>query len=189
LKFIDFSPSTSPSLDQQQDALQKGLGRAVQWASAACLAHGPLLDACLKDQRYDMQVEECRADWLWRMIEMLNAKDSFRVPIFHALNELADKRSAYQLVELGCHYAETGDEAFLARLYEIVESRPFKDCMGLGETEVLRLDGHKALKFVARLRGEELIERDWDWHDGSFVDKAVKLLGESKVRNLLCDSR
>jgi len=45
------------------------------------------------------------------------------------------------------------------------------------------------LKFVARLRGEELIERDWDWHDGSFVDKAVKLLGESKVRNLLCDSR
>jgi hypothetical protein len=28
----DFSPPESPSLDQQRDALQKGLGRAMRWA-------------------------------------------------------------------------------------------------------------------------------------------------------------
>ncbi len=188
MKIIDFSPSTAPSLDEQRDALQKGLGRAMRWAEAGCLADGPLLDACLTDQRYDMQVEDSRTEWLWRMIEIVDAKDRFRVPILHALYELAEERSAYQLCELGCHYAQTGDEAFRTRLYEIVESRPFADCPLLGESELLRLDGHEALVFAARLRGEELVARDWDWHDGSFVDEAVEILGESEVLNRLSDS-
>ncbi len=83
MNFIDFSPSASPSLEQQRDALQKGLGRAVQWAETGCLADGPLLNACLTDQRYDLQVEGSRTDWLWRMILRLEAKDRFRVPILH----------------------------------------------------------------------------------------------------------
>ena len=100
-KFIDFSPPRSPSLDQQRDALRKGLGRAVQWASVGCLADEPLLDACLKDQRHDMQIDGCRAKWLWQIIELLDARDRFRAPIFHALYLLADARSAYQRSELG----------------------------------------------------------------------------------------
>lgn len=185
MKFIDFSPSTSPSLAEERDALQKGLGRAVQWAKTGCLADQPLLDACLTDQRYDMQVEESRTEWLWRMIEMLNAKDRFRVSILHALYELAEERSAYQLCELAYHYAQIGDDAFRTRLYDIVESRPFVDCQMLGESELLRLDEHEALVFAARLRGEQLAKRDWDWHDGSFVGEAIEILGESDVRNRL----
>ncbi len=188
MKFIDFSPSRSPSLDQQRDALRKGLGRAVQWASAGCLADEPLLDACLKDQRHDMQIDGSRAKWLWQMIEILDAKDRFRVPILHALYELADARSAYQLCGLGYHYANSRDEAFLARLYKIVEDRIFTDYPELGESEILRLDGQKAFEFIARLRGEELFQRDWDWYDGTFVNEAVKLLGESEVREHLRNS-
>lgn len=60
MKFIDFSPSASPALAEQRDALQKGLGRAVQWARIGCLADAPLLGACLTDQRYDMQFEDSR---------------------------------------------------------------------------------------------------------------------------------
>lgn len=185
LKFIDFSPPRSPSLDQQRDALRKGLGRAVQWASVGCLADEPLLDACLKDQRHDMQIDGCRAKWLWQIIELLDAKDRFRAPIFHALYVLADARSAYQLCELGYHYANAGDEAFLSRLYEIVEDRIFTDYPELGESEILRLDGQTAFEFIARLRGEELFQRDWDWYDGTFVDEAEMLLGESEVREHL----
>ncbi len=188
MKFIDFSPSASPSLDEQRDALQKGLGRAVQWAKAGCLADEPLLNACLTEQRYDVQVEDSRTKWLWRMIEIIDAKDRFRVPILHALHDLAEERSAYQLCELACHYAQTEDEAFRTRLYEIVKSRPFADCPLLGERELLRLDGHRALAFVVRIRGDELASRDWEWHDGSFIDEAIELLGESEVRNQLGNS-
>jgi len=79
LQFLDFSPSTVPSLDQQRDALQKGLGRAVQWATAGMLAAEPLLDACLHDQRFDRQCEDNRGQWLWKLISlagMLTKKSS-----------------------------------------------------------------------------------------------------------------
>ena len=160
----------------------------MQWADAGRLAYDPLLDACLSDQRYDSQVEDSRTDWLWQMIEIMDATDRFRVPILHALYELADEHSADQLCELGCRYAQTGDDAFLERLYEIVESRPFENCEGLGETELLRLDRQKALAFVARIRGEELTQRDWEWHDNSFVDEASDLLGENEVCRCLVES-
>ncbi|MEX1027019.1 MAG: hypothetical protein WD049_03285 [Candidatus Paceibacterota bacterium] len=45
-----------------------------------------------------------------------------------------------------------------------------------------RLDGCQALTFVARVRGDELSIRDWDWHDASFIDEAIELLGETEVR-------
>src|SRR5690606_14066535 len=46
----------------------------------------------------------------------------------------------------------------------------------------------RALPFVARVRGTELSTRDWDWHDGSFIDEAVELLGEREVRNRLTNA-
>lgn len=185
LRSRDFSPPASPSLDEQRDALQKGLGRAVQWARAGLLADDALLDACLIEQRYDTWVEDSRTEWLWQMIEMLGAQDRFRVPLLHALHDLAEERSAYQLCELGCRYAQTGDDAFRTRLYQIVESRPFADAPLLGDAELLRLDGCRALTFVARVRGDELSQREWDWHDGSFINEAIDLLGEGEVRNAL----
>src|SRR3954464_6352490 len=97
MRLADFSPPSSPSLDQQRDALRKGLGRAMQWAMARRLDDGPLLVACLRDLRYDVQVECSRGGWLWRMIREVGAVDRFRVPILHALYDLADERSAGQL--------------------------------------------------------------------------------------------
>ena len=57
MKISDYSLPSSPSLDQQRDALQKGLGRAMLWAMQGRLNDEPLLAACLRDQRFDMQVE------------------------------------------------------------------------------------------------------------------------------------
>ena len=86
----DHSPPTSPSPDKQRDALRKGLGRAVQWAMTRRLEDGPLLEACLRDRRFDTQVEQSRGDWLWEMIRAVDAADRFRVPILHALYASAD---------------------------------------------------------------------------------------------------
>ena len=124
MQFTDFSPPATPSLDQQRDALKKGLGRAMQWAVRGVLDDDPLLQACLRDGRYDTQLEEMRGQWLWKMVQAVDAVDRFRVPILHALYALSDDRNAEQLCELASCFAVTGDETFRKRLYEIVEERP-----------------------------------------------------------------
>lgn len=185
MKFADYSPPSSPSLDQQQDALRKGLGRAWKWALSGCLDDTPLLEACLRDQRFDGQVEDPRGGWLWQMIEAVGARERFRVPILQALYDLADDGSAIQLCQLARYYAEKGDETFRTRLYEIVEQKPVADSPRLGEEEIVSLDGEKAFVFAARVRGVSLAGREWEWDDSSLADLAVERFGEASVSKLL----
>ena len=185
----DFSPPESPSLDQQRDALQKGLGRAMRWAMSRGLEDEPLLAACLRDQRYDTQLEETRVNWLWEMVRAVDAVDRFRVPILHALYELSDDRSANQLCELARRYAEAGDEAFRNRLYEIVQQKPVADGNCVGEEEIICLDGEKAFLFAARIRGKQLAGREWEWDDGMLVNSAIERCGEKRVADVLEQSK
>jgi len=50
----DYSPPDIPSLDQQKDALRKGLGRTTAWAMNGRLAESSLLDACIENQVFDV---------------------------------------------------------------------------------------------------------------------------------------
>jgi len=185
MQLTDFSLPSSPSLDQQRDALQKGLGRAWQWATAGRLADGPLLEACIEDMRYDTQCEDSRSDWLWNLIQIVRAKERFRTPLFKALQELADERSADQLCGLAGHYAKDGDEPFRTRLYEIVEEKPISHSPWLGEDEIIQLDGEQAFLFAARVRGERLANIEEEWDDGYLAVDAAKNFGEDRVAHLL----
>ncbi len=185
MKFTDFSPPSTPTREQQRDALQKGLGRALQWALAGKLDAGPLLAECLRrDQYYPAPIDDPRGDWLWRMIQALDAANCFRERILRALNELLDDLSLDQLCELARLYAESGDNAFRTRLYEIVETKPVADEPRLGDDEILRLDGEKAFIVLARKRGIELENRPWEWNDTCFVDSVVDRCGEESVSRI-----
>ncbi|MDB5306065.1 MAG: hypothetical protein JWO38_267 [Gemmataceae bacterium] len=185
MKFGDYSPPASPSQDGQRDALQKGVGRALQWAMSGRLDDELLLEACLRDQRFDVQVESSRGDWLWQMVRAVGATERFRVPILHALYDLSDERSASQLCELARHYAVAGDETFRIRLYEIVEQKPFTQSPWLGEEEVVALDGASGFLFAAGVRGRLLASREWEWDDGSLIDLTSERFGEGHVSGLL----
>jgi hypothetical protein len=185
MKVGDYSPPPSPSLEQQRDALEKGLGRALQWALTGRLETEAILEACLRDQRFDGQVEGPRGGWLWQMVRAVGATERFRVPILHALYDLADDRSENQLCQLARHYAEAGDETFRSRLYEIVEQKPVADSPSLGEEEILTLDGEQAFLFAARARGMNLADREWESDDGSLIDLAAERFGEEHVGSLL----
>ncbi len=185
MKFSDCSPPTSPSPAQQWDALRKGLGRALRWASNGHLDDAPLLEACLRDQRFDAQVENPRGDWLQQIIRAVRATERFRVPILHALYDLSEDRSANQLCELACHYAEAGDETFHTRLYEIVERKPFPHSHWLAEQQIVDLDGEQGFLFAARVRGRLLASREWQWDDGNLIDIASERFGEEQVRGIL----
>ncbi len=180
----DYSPSKEPTVDQQHDALRKGLGRAVLWSRSGRLDRDLLLDACLRDLRYDRQIEEPRGHWLWEMIESRRVQDFFRVPLLRALENLTDERSAHQLCVLAQHYAATGDNAFRDRLYEIVEQRPNEQLELLGEDELLALDGETAFRFIARVRGRRLATREWSWADTRFVEQGIEKFGRERVDQL-----
>ncbi len=145
----------------------------------------PLLEACLRDQRFDRQVEDSRGGWLWGMIQAICAADRFRVPVLHALYDLSDDRSASQLCELARFYAETGDETFRTQLYEIVEQTPFPDNLSLGEEEIIALDGESAFLFAVSVRGRNLASREWDWDDGYLIDRVSDRFGKEQVNGLL----
>jgi hypothetical protein len=143
------------------------------------------LAACVHDQRFDGQVEGPRGAWLWQLIEVVGARERFRVPILHALYDLADDRSASQLCELALRYAQVADDTFRSRLYEIVERKPVADSPWLGEEEIITLDGETAFLVAARVRGQSLAGREWDWDDRSLSDFALKQFGQEPVRRLL----
>ena len=112
MEFADHAPVAAPSLEQQRDALRQGLGRAMQWARTGHLDDAPLLEACVQDQRFDMDVEDARGAWLWDIIQSVNAKARFRETILAVLRKMPEGRDACQLCELGFHYAVSGDETF-----------------------------------------------------------------------------
>lgn len=184
MRLIDFSPTTSPTLEQQRDALRKGLGRAMIWAKNGHLDDVILLDACLHDWRFELSVEHHRGDWLWQIMQSAHVEDQFRVAVYDALNNLVED-DAVQLCQLGFHYAANGDEAFWKRLYNIVEEKPFAELRYLGEEDVIRLDGEDALRFAVKLRGSQLANRDWDWDDSVLMDDSIERLGEDRVRQSL----
>jgi hypothetical protein len=185
----DYSPSASPTLDEQRDALQKGLGRAMLWATSGRLDEQSVLAACLRDQRFDIQIEDSRANWLWQIMSILGAQGRFRVPILHALYDFSDVDSAEQLAELGHCYARAGDEEFGRRLWQIVEQTPFPQISWLGQKELIDLHGRTGFLLVARLVGRELGAREWEeWNDGALASFAAERLGEDCMRRLLDES-
>lgn len=185
MRLTDFRPSSSPTLSEQRDALQKGLGRSMQWAKAGLLNAGPLLEMCLIDRRYDRQCENPRGDWLWKLIAETGTQDQFRVPILHALYDETDDWNISQLCHFAQHYAESGDETFRNLLYEFVEQKPFPENITLAEEEILQLDGEQGFLFAARVRGQRLATNEWDWDDRYFVSKAINQLGEDLIVRLL----
>ncbi|MFK7777069.1 MAG: hypothetical protein QM501_02950 [Gimesia sp.] len=182
--FTDFKPPSSPTLSEQRDALQKGLGRTVQWANASLLDEALLLEACLHDQRYDPQFEDTRAGWLWQLIRQIEAKDHFREPILYALQNETDGWNASQLCEFAFYYAEAGDETFRNTIYHFVEQKPFEENVSLGEKEIIRLDGEQGFLFAARVRGERLETTEWDWDDEYFVSNAMEQCGKEQITRL-----
>jgi len=188
MNFADLAPADFPTLDQQLDALRKGLGRAVLWAKAGRLDEGPLLAASLRDLRFDSQLDDARGDWLWGMIEAVGATDQLRGAILDDLTHLPDERNAQQLCGLARHYAASGDEAFRQRLRAIVADKPIADRPWLGEEELILVEGEPGFLFAARVQGQRLVEDDWGWDGAGLVRIAAEQFGAARVTQLLSES-
>jgi hypothetical protein len=178
----DNAPGEMPETDQWQDALQKGLGRALRWAANGRWTEKPiLLDACLTDLRYDRQCEDARGPWLWQIMEAMGAIEDFREPILESLGRISNGLAAQQLCQFCVFYAMRGDHRFRHSLQRIVSEKPLSDCPWLGEEELIELDGAAGFHFAANARARSLRHRPWDWDDKALLDMGIAKLGEPNV--------
>ncbi|QDU41052.1 hypothetical protein Mal4_54170 [Maioricimonas rarisocia] len=185
MQFINDSPPVEPTRDQQQDALQKGLGRAMQWARSGRLDSDLLLDACLHDLRYDKQLEDNRGEWLWELIGAAGLSEPLRQPLLDALRSCHKEANAYQLCELAYHYAVDGDGESAASLARFVGIRQVPEAPWIGEGQLLALGGLEAFRLIVRIRGAVLAQTEWEWHDLAVVERAEELFGDGAVADRL----
>jgi hypothetical protein len=179
------SSSSEPNEDVFSDALRKGLGRAFLWTQSGKAKFEVLLDACLNDYRFDRQVEDSRGDWLWQLVEVGGLTTRFEEPLLEALDNIEASDAASQICQLARHYAASGKELFLSRLYHIVENRPVEDIAWLGEEELIELEGNAGFLSAVKRHGMELNARSWEWFDGLLGNLGIERLGEEAVMNLL----
>ncbi len=181
MKFGNYAPSSYPSPQEQVDALQKGLGRAMQWALLGRLDDQPLLMACLNDFRSDWTQESRRANWLWQLIKSANATTRFRNPIFCEMKNLKGQPDIEQLCYFALYYAAEGDDDFRTLFYESVE---FQD-PSLREQMIMALDGESGFLSIVRMYGAQLKHRDWDIGHSLFLDRAEDRFGLAVIEQLL----
>jgi hypothetical protein len=179
-------PTAHPESKHLQDAIEKGLGRALFWAKKGLWTDKAiLLNACLHDLRYDRQCEESRGPWLWQIMGLLGVVSEFRDAILDSLRIVDDGFAGHQLCQFCVYYARDGDERFRQRLREIVTRKPDPSYPSFGERELIDLDGEAGFLFAARIRSEALSSREWDWEDGHLIEEAIEKLGEPAVLALL----
>ncbi len=181
MQLSDYSPPDEPSLAQQEDALQKGLGRVLQWARMDRLDKDALLAACLNDLRFDRQIDHCRGPWLWDVMVAANLVDELRDPLWRAFEQLPVDECDTQSCMLAEQFVAAGDTQFLKRLYEFVEQQPTTTDCTQAELPLIRLEGEPALRLIAGIRGQHLQKREWDWSDRVIVDEAIETFGEPCV--------
>jgi len=144
-----------------------------------------LLNACLRDLRYDRQCEEARGPWLWQVMNAVGVTDAFRGAILDSLTAIDDGLAGHQLCQFAVFYARNGDERFRLRLQEIVTRKPDPSYPSCGEHELIDLDGEAGFLCAARARAGLLMSKEWDLEDGFFIEAAIKQLGEPVVLTTL----
>lgn len=175
---LSMEPCAIPQAADLKDALQKGLGRAVQWARQRIWPDKEtLLEACVNDLRYDRQCEDARGYWLWDIIDTLGWVDDFREPILAALNAASDGLGGKQFSQLAVQYARRGDERFRRALKDIVARKPDQSVSAFGEEELIALDGLSVFLFAARALAEIHREQEYQWYVWSMIHSGIEQLG------------
>ena len=190
MQLADCSPPANPTVEEQRDALTKGLGRAFQWARAGTLDQQILLEACLNNLVFDFQVDESRGGWLWQLINERGAFEAFRNPLLQALNSLSDFRDASQLCEIAVEYALTGDTDFRNVLRRIAIRQPLgEESLEDAEKAVMEFDGIEGFLKLAAEYGKRMKHRDWEWQASRLMDRAEERFGKEVVKAAISRSR
>ncbi len=152
--------------------LRLGLGRAVLFLRGrpdAARFRDVIREACREDWRYDRQIEENRAPYLFDVIEATGEPGYYADYVRDALEAIATPREAegtcrLQLFALAARLTKNGHANLRDALYRVIERTA-------GETDgitsfghiVIDLDGIAGYRFLAeqRVRNSDADENQW----------------------------
>lgn len=184
MEFLDFSPPAYPTLDEQRDALQKGLGRSMQWAESGELDEDTLIDVCLNYP----DLEDGRGYWLCKVIECSECEQKLCTLILNAIETVNNETDAERLCELAVFYADLDNDAIFKQLCSFVEQQRFPRSPMVGLKQLLIVGLDEGLRFIASLRGTHLETHEWGNHDDEVLRIVNDYFGESEVLDILAGS-
>ena len=163
-----------------QYALKNSLSGAYRYIeeNGDSLVQDALLQACLKNQAFDSQLEN-RADWLLSIVDLTENKHFYYSHIITELNLSHDKRDIAQLGYFCFKLAEHGMIDARHALYNQFEKT------GLCQEYIYKLDAFESLIYFARVLGEHILNKKPTPEDDSVFVQACDEFGEKVVMNTL----
>jgi len=154
-------PITKLEKDQFASAMKKGLGRAMIHVSHYGLDNVDdlVLDACIHNYCYDIQVEPNRSGWLFQMFGKSDRYSKFSEIILDRLKTETDLYNLAQLCGIAKKMAMNGDnnarEGLRERVLEIAKTATSDDSVGEGAW--IELEGTNGFLELARIYGQRLL--------------------------------
>lgn len=155
--------------------LQKGHGRAALFIERNGLGEvfEDFIEACIRNEQYDSQAEDSRAEWLFGVFRAAPEAPVIRTAILHALQTEEDVDSLQQLCELAACLAKCGDSeagaALKARVLQYVAQPHCND--GVGASALLSLEGNEGLLALARVYGRRLLADAEEWPNDTLLSE------------------
>ncbi|MBN2581875.1 MAG: hypothetical protein JXL80_02330 [Planctomycetes bacterium] len=141
---------------QFQDALTKGLGRAVAYVRVygESGVREDILHACSHNLVYDPQCECDRLDYLLNLIALSSDVPHYERAICRALAETSDTWDALQLAALAGVFARRGSAEARRAVYNCFERTALDEAVG--DQEIMLLEGLKGFLWMVSRHGSRL---------------------------------
>jgi len=173
------NPIVKLGKDEFASAIRKGLGRALIHVSHYGLndIDDLVLDACIHNYCYDIQVEPSRAEWLFQMFGKSEHYSKFSELILDRLKTESDSYNLKQLCSIAKEMAMNGDEDARKGLRECVFkiAKTASSDSSIGEGAWINLEGTEGFLELVRIYGQRLLLNPED-----IVPEHIVHSGESK---------
>lgn len=138
-----------------------------------------IIEACVRDQRYDQECEDDRHDWLHDLAVAADGGDATRDRIIEIAREASDDADIWHPLCVLGHFARRGDAAALAAVRERIDRDVARGCHDNGASLVIAMpiDG---LLHLAETFGDEFPDKH-DWLPASWRSRAREMDGEAAV--------
>jgi hypothetical protein len=155
-------------------ALRKGQGRAMLHVNQFGIENVKdlILEACLHNQAYDLQLESGRGDWLFEMFRDSPFYSEFREAILNAIEVETDFGSLCQLCRLIYQIAARGDGEAHQKLKAVVyhnAADSTSEADWLGVEDLLSIEGAEGVVGLARIFGQRLIVNPEEFVDDTIL--------------------
>ena len=179
--------------EEFQNALRKGLGRAVQHVrnSLPETVRDDLAHACTHFLGMNRQEESGgRAEWLFSMIEATGEPDFYRQKVIAALEQTPDdggddSETFNELYSLLTEFAVRGDAESLAVMRRRFDTASVLYDPGFGFYELFRIDGIDALIRLLCREWKRIRDDETLWPPEWEIEYAEKELGKEAVQAAL----